>query len=143
MFAYRQDNAFGPVSKRKLLSAYHFRSKLVIALALLAAYTTPANSQNCQATSYLPGFTPFVMQNANGTTVALQADSHDYRRTVHIWIDGIYYGQYFIPIEVIAGEVEVRLQQGIRYETFLGRVQTPIRFTPYVIACGAWFGDFR
>lgn len=143
MYLHHQNDALGPLSKRKLPFAYRLRSKLVIALALLTAYATPAHSQNCQTTSYIPGFTPFVMQNANGTTVALQADSHDYRRTVHIWIDGIYYGQYFIPIEVIAGEVEVRLQQGIRYETFLGRVQTPIRFTPYVIACGAWFGDFR
>lgn len=143
MFASRREKAFVPVRLCRLLSRYSFNAKLFIVLALLAAYTAPVRSQNCQTTSYIPGFTPFVMQNANGTTIALQADSHDYRRTVHVWIDGTYYGQYFIPITIVPGEVEVRLQQGIRYETFLGRVQTPIRFTPYVIACGAWFGDFR
>ncbi|WP_147376944.1 hypothetical protein [Noviherbaspirillum saxi] len=143
MSASRQDDAcFFRVERATTLTCIR-RSKFVIALIVCAAYTTPSHSQGCQSTSYIPGITPFVMQHANGTTVALLADSVNYRRTAHVWINDGYRGQYFIPFDVFPGEVQVRLQQGIRYETFLARVRTPIRYTPYVIACGPWFGNFR
>lgn len=109
----------------------------------LAMHAVPSSAQVCQETSYIPSINPFVMQHANGTTVALLETNQNYQRMVAVWINNVFYGVHPIPLELFDGMVRVRFKQQYRNEIWMGQVRQVLKITPYVLACGDWTGDFR
>lgn len=135
-----------PATLRKLITAFAgvMRGGTVLALALVSASST-AQFDTCISSSYLPGLAPLLLQHPDGRFIHLQADSRNFQRGAHLWVNGVYENFYFIPFTVYSpDEIRVELKQSLRSEIWLGAVRSPvIRQIPIVIACNGWFGDLR
>lgn len=121
------------------------RGVLVCTLALTTAGPAAAQASQCVRSTYIPGWTPLLLQHPDGRYIHLQADSMQYRRGAHLWVNGVYEAFYFIPFTVFsADEIRVELNQSLRSDIWNGVVRSPIlRQTPIVIVCNGWFGDLR
>jgi hypothetical protein len=118
-----------------------------VAMVVLAATSLPSSAQsnNCVSSSYLPGTAPLLLQHPDGRYIHLQADSLNFQRGAHLWVNGVYEAFYTIPFHVYSeNDVRVELKQSLRSEIWMGAVRSPvIRQIPIVIACNGWFGDLR
>jgi hypothetical protein len=135
-----------PVMSRTLITAVAsvMRGVTVVALALTSAPST-AQFNNCVSSSFIPGYTPLLLRHPDGRFIHLRADSRNFQRGAHLWVNGTYENFYPIPFHVYSpNDVRVTLRQGFRNEIFLGAVRSPvIGQTPIVIACNGWFGNLR
>lgn len=111
-----------------------------VSLGTLQATATLVQAQSCRSSSYLPSASALTLQHASGTIVSLQRGNYNFRPTVHVWINGSYAGQYYIPLTLAGGQIQVRIRMQLRYETWLGKVRQVYKAVPYVIVCGNWYG---
>jgi hypothetical protein len=120
------------------------RGATVLALAVVSASST-AQFSTCISSSYLPGTAPLLLQHPDGRFIHLQADSRNFQRGAHLWVNGVYENFYVIPFYVYSpDDIRVELKQSLRSEIWLGAVRSPvIKQIPIVVACNGWFGDLR
>lgn len=133
-----------PARLRKRITAVArvMRVATVFALALVSASST-AQFDPCVSSSYLPGTVPLLLQHPDGRFIHLLADSRNFQRGAHLWVNGVYENFYFIPFTVYSpNDIRVELKESLRSEIWMGAVRSPvIRQIPIVIACNGWFGN--
>jgi hypothetical protein len=98
--------------------------------------TSSGQYRNCVESSYIPQRNVMQLVHTDGSVVHIQADSYNGRHTVHMAGNGEYWGEYYSPVS--AGDIHVRYENRIVYETRNGRVQQVIRPVRYVLACNGW-----
>lgn len=81
-----------------------------------------ANASFIAGQGILPTITPMRLQHADGTQVLLLRGNYNFKPTVHIAINGQYYGQYYIPVN-LGGGVQVQTKLQYRTEIWMGRVR--------------------
>lgn len=111
------------------------------AAMVVVAWAGTAAAQGCRSSSYIPGLSPLVLQNASGATIGLQRDSRNYRPTAHVWVNGEYQGEFDIPFTLADGAIQVLLNSRTRLETWMGSVRQAYKAVPYVLVCGDWYGN--
>ena len=96
----------------------------------------------CRSTSYIPTLNPMTLQHVSGSTVSLLRDNYNYQPTVHVWLDDAYAGEFFVPLDLAEGEIQVKFRTEQRYQTGLdGKVRLVLKTVPYVEVCGEWYGN--
>jgi hypothetical protein len=104
--------------------------------AIEAATTTA-----CHSTSYIPTLNPMTLQHVSGATVSLLRDNYNYQPTVHVWLNSAYAGEFFVPLDLAEGEIQVKFGTEQRYQTGLdGKVRLVLQTVTYVEVCGEWYG---
>jgi hypothetical protein len=95
----------------------------------------------CRQSSYIPSLGPLTLRNLSGTTLAFQRSVHHGIPSVRVWVNGQFAGEHDTPFSADGGQIQARLQQKMRLETWLGQVRQVSKAVPYLLVCGEWFGD--
>lgn len=95
---------------------------------------------SCRESSYIPGLSPLTLTGANGTRMSFQRDTDDNFPSVQVWVNGAFDGEYRAPATFASGEIQVRLDQRMTLETWMGEVRQTIDQVPILRVCGSWSG---
>jgi hypothetical protein len=117
-----------------------FLTVCVSSLGLIwTSATSPALAQDgCRKTSYIPSLQPLVLQALNGTSIALRRHVRNHRPTVYVWLNNRFGGEYFVPLSLASGEIQVLMHTHMGLETWMGSVRQSLKETPYLVICGPW-----
>jgi hypothetical protein len=67
---------------------------------------------------------------------------YNYQPTMHVWLDGFYAGEFFVPLDLAEGEIRVKFRTEQRYQTGLdGKVSLVLKTVTYAEVCGEWYGS--
>ncbi len=100
----------------------------------------PPSGGSCRRSSYIPGLSFLAVSHPDGTTVEVQADARDFRRTVHVRHNGVPTGEFDLPHQVAPG-VTALLDQRLTTEIWMGEVRQVIKQIPVLEVCDPWQGD--
>jgi len=95
----------------------------------------------CRQSSYIPSMSPLAIRNDQGTAIAFERSVRHGMPTVRVWVNGQFSGEHNVPFSAYGGQIQTRLRQQMRLETWLGSVRQAMKPVPYLVVCGDWFGD--
>jgi hypothetical protein len=116
---------------------------LCASLAAVANFNTALarGFEGCRQSSHIPSLNPLTLRNIQGTTLALQRSVQHGMPSVRVWVNGQFAGEHDVPFSAYGGQIQVRLHQRMRLETWLGSVRQALKPLPYLLVCGEWFGE--
>lgn len=112
------------------------RSLLVIAIFLVASLGAEAASAACTYSS-LSQSRPTYVRYKNGYTLGVQSAYYRGNPTAHLWQNGKYQGQYYIPLTLFNGQVVITTRGKWVFETRNGRVRQVWKLVPSVGVCAS------
>lgn len=123
--------------KQLILKIVIFSLVLMGAFSALPAVAAP---KNCEIVTHRLASDYWVTRLVNHPTqqvVDLQADWYDGFQTVHLAIDGVYYGEFEMPAD-FGGVLAVHELAFVQESGNDGRLKLKQRVIPVVKACASW-----